>query len=398
MGNILKAVYDQWENGKPLSNAKPLDKNAYMPFHEKRHSSVYGLDEIPVSHIDPHSDTLYLYIIPGKDREYWNEGYDLFENISSDLIPHIQNGTVKILFDFAHDPTVPGLEIHSDTIHEYYTSHGVDPKNVIYLVGDDQQEIDKFHTDLTLIAMDKLILQQVSDRLCESAKYVLEHELDPSKKRKHKFLSFNRTCKDHRFWLLDKAVQHDWLKENRFSFLFPNFSLASTYDEKRAEELSVLLPIEVDTQQLDREELAGFSTSGNNYEITSQCYFQIVTETSFDRLFLSEKIFRPLQNCQPFVLLGPIGALAKLQEYGFRTFSPIIDESYDLLSDEEQRLNIIENEINRLHVMSIDEIHDLYYNELLDICVHNQRHLATFKNTQPYNKMYEQLIGIYNGN
>lgn len=410
MGNILKAVYDHWENGEPLSNGQPLDKNAYMPFHQKRNIGVYGIDEIPVSHIEPHSDTLYLYIIPGKDREYWNDDYNLFENISSDLIPHIQSGTVKILFDYAHDPTVPFLANCIDLICNYYQSYNVDLKNVIYLVGDDQQEVDNFYkdnnVDLTVIAMDDLVLQQVSDRMVrynddvgfKAAKFVCEDNINANNKRKHKFLSYNRTCKNHRWWLLDKAISNNWLEGNLFSFLFPDVHPGCYSNQLRAEELSALLPIEVDTHELDREQLAGFSTGGNSYEIFSQCYFQIVTETSFDKLFLSEKIYRPIQNCQPFVLLGPIGALAKLHEYGFRTFSPILDESYDLLTDEEQRFSIIEKEINRLNAMSMDEIHDLYHNKLLDICIHNQRHLATFENTQPYNKMFEKLIGIYNGN
>ena len=51
---------------------------------------------------------------------------------------------------------------------------------------------------------------------------------------------------------------------------------------------------------------------------------------------------------QPFIFLGPWKALEKMRGLGFKTFSPFIDESYDDVEDDDQRFELIVQEINRL--------------------------------------------------
>ena len=45
--------------------------------------------------------------------------------------------------------------------------------------------------------------------------------------------------------------------------------------------------------------------------------------------FVSEKIFKPIKNGQPFVVVGPRGTLQCLRDLGYRTFDYAIDNSYD---------------------------------------------------------------------
>jgi hypothetical protein len=70
---------------------------------------------------------------------------------------------------------------------------------------------------------------------------------------------------------------------------------------------------------------------------------EVVLETLFedDRLHLTEKILRPIALVQPFMLVATHGSLEYLRSYGFKTFAPIIDESYDTIKDPEKRLNAI---------------------------------------------------------
>jgi predicted CopG family antitoxin len=68
-------------------------------------------------------------------------------------------------------------------------------------------------------------------------------------------------------------------------------------------------------------------------------YLHIVTETSMiDEGFFSEKIFKPAIYFQPFVLVGQYKGLEYLKKIGYKTFSDVIDESYDLERDNEKRL------------------------------------------------------------
>jgi hypothetical protein len=65
----------------------------------------------------------------------------------------------------------------------------------------------------------------------------------------------------------------------------------------------------------------------------------------------------------PFFLKG-------IKQLGFKTFSPFIDESYDEIVDNKQRLNIVTNEAIRISKLPLDE-----YNQILvncnEICEYN---------------------------
>ena len=65
----------------------------------------------------------------------------------------------------------------------------------------------------------------------------------------------------------------------------------------------------------------------------------LVTETLFftNAIFPSEKIFKPMLHGQIFLLAGAPGFLRQLREYGFKTFSPYIDETYDDIDDPVER-------------------------------------------------------------
>ena len=53
---------------------------------------------------------------------------------------------------------------------------------------------------------------------------------------------------------------------------------------------------------------------------------------------MTEKSLRPIACGQPFILASTHGSLEYLRSYGFKTFSHIWDEQYDLIEDSEERL------------------------------------------------------------
>jgi len=85
----------------------------------------------------------------------------------------------------------------------------------------------------------------------------------------------------------------------------------------------------------------------NNSTKFDSCW-NIVTETVFyyNKLHLTEKIFKPIVNKQPFMLLASSGNLAYLKSYGFKTFDSIIDESYDNISDNDLRTDAVVKQLN----------------------------------------------------
>jgi hypothetical protein len=70
--------------------------------------------------------------------------------------------------------------------------------------------------------------------------------------------------------------------------------------------------------------------------------FSLVSETTVEnRLFVSEKSFKPIAFGHPFVIYGTPGNLQYLRDLGFETFENEIDESYDNITDSNLRLQAV---------------------------------------------------------
>lgn len=72
-------------------------------------------------------------------------------------------------------------------------------------------------------------------------------------------------------------------------------------------------------------------------------HISVVLETIFDgpKIHLTEKILRPIACGHPFILAAGPGSLEYLRSYGFKTFAPWIDESYDNETNSVRRLESI---------------------------------------------------------
>jgi len=78
----------------------------------------------------------------------------------------------------------------------------------------------------------------------------------------------------------------------------------------------------------------------------------IVLETVNDRIHLTEKTLRPLACGHPFLLFNGAGALEKIREYGFKTFQPYINESYDKEPNPNKRMQMVLDEMRRINSSS----------------------------------------------
>jgi hypothetical protein len=150
------------------------------------------------------------------------------------------------------------------------------------------------------------------------------------------------------------------------------------YDENK--ELANLLKSE--SRHVDVADLINVSGYGfENKEIYLNTYISIVTESIFfqnDNIdfltgFLSEKIWKPIGHCQPFILAAPSKSLEYIKNrFGFKTFHPFIDETYDTVNDDMERLNLIQNEIHRFSKKTKEEKVQ-FLNDVKDICIYNQK-------------------------
>lgn len=118
------------------------------------------------------------------------------------------------------------------------------------------------------------------------------------------------------------------------------------------------------------------NAEGSDYHINS--FWHIITETVFyeEKLHLTEKIFKPIALQRPFMLVGAVGNLQYLKDYGFQTFDQWIDESYDNELDPDIRLEKIVHEIKKLCELSPNELQQMY-NEMQEVLTFNHNHFYT---------------------
>lgn len=87
-------------------------------------------------------------------------------------------------------------------------------------------------------------------------------------------------------------------------------------------------------------------------------FMEIICETDIlGTSWITEKTIKNLYVGKPFVVMSGPRTLAKLHQYGFKTFSPWIDESYDLLENHHERLQAIIAEIDRIALLDVNELH-----------------------------------------
>jgi hypothetical protein len=106
-----------------------------------------------------------------------------------------------------------------------------------------------------------------------------------------------------------------------------------------------------------------------------QSYFNITSETSvYPPAFHTEKVMKPILNLQPFILVAPPDTLRYLRAIGFRSFSRVIDETYDQPADLPIKLTRVFEQVERLAQLGAAEARDLYF-ECLPELEHNRAHL-----------------------
>jgi len=107
-------------------------------------------------------------------------------------------------------------------------------------------------------------------------------------------------------------------------------------------------------------------------------FIEIVVETDcLTTAWITEKTVKNLYIGKPFVVMGGAGTLAKLRSFGFQTFSPWIDETYDTINNNYERFQAITQEIDRLANLDLNQMHK----ELLPILEHNREVYGQYINS-----------------
>ena len=186
-------------------------------------------------------------------------------------------------------------------------------------------------------------------------------------RRDARFLCLTRT---HKWWRA--TVVADLVRTGLLAGSLWSYNTLITVDDSSDDN-----PIEVDTLGL-RDDLTAFinagpyrcddldSTQHNDHslhstELFDSTYCSIILETLFDcdgsgGAFLTEKTFKCLKHGHPFIIVGAAGSLAALRSLGYRTFDHVIDNSYDLITDNTLRYLAVRSTIAQIAALSRAEL------------------------------------------
>lgn len=189
----------------------------------------------------------------------------------------------------------------------------------------------------------------------------------------YKFLFLNGRTRPHRKYMIEKMRDAELLDHAIWTNLDSTPVYNHTYKTdlfERSSEIR-LLPTEYEVEQFhagqkDRYQHAFVkhelfdNTWGDVYiraEPYIDTYFSLVSETVFDYPYSlrSEKIYKPIAMGHPFVAVANCGFYRDLHNAGFQTFGHLIDESFDLIANNQDRLDRIAQVVQDLCNSNLEE-------------------------------------------
>lgn len=237
-----------------------------------------------------------------------------------------------------------------------------------------------------------LFLTSIEPRNAHARKYTTE--IFAHKDKPYRYLFLNGRLRCHRKWLIESFRYRGLLDHGLWSCLHANrggrrhnltFMLGGRNLMFEAESVRLLPPQYEFEQVHDRYSQAQISTWAKpmlfaqewlDAVIQPSCYvdtyFSVVTETVFayPYSFRTEKIWKPIMIGHPWICAANQGFYRDMKNLGFQTFGGLIDESFDSISNDQERLQRLS-----------DSVYDLCHSNLASfltaaepICKYNQQH------------------------
>jgi hypothetical protein len=121
-------------------------------------------------------------------------------------------------------------------------------------------------------------------------------------------------------------------------------------------------------------------------------YFSFVTETvfSYPFSFRTEKIAKPIAMAHPFIVASNAGYYRDLHNIGFKTFGHLINESFDLIENPQERLERVAEVVEDLCQQNLAE----FLSAAEEVCKYNQQHLSELRLQvrKEFPQRFEQFI------
>jgi len=353
-----------------------------VPFALHEHCITHGICS-ELYNVDQNFPANSYYAI---GIEFFNFNIDYFKIIPDKILQCLKNNLVKILFYYDEGDSPYVISNYLDSL---CVRHSL-PLNCYRFISANtaSKNIDKFF----YFPCDELLYWDRN----KSVTALPIHD----RPRSRDFTALVRLHKSWRATIMADLFRNNLLLNSYWSYC----------ERPEKIELHTDNPIEIDTigmhmetvkfltygpylsDDLDNAQRNDLSHTESKYHTDSYCNIAIETHWDADQSggsFLTEKTFKPIKHGQMFFVAGCAGSLQTLRELGYRVFDGILDNSYDLETNNTQRWIQLRSAIEHASV----DLPALFERATADI-EHNQQLFLDMK-TDRLNILLEQLNEPY---
>ena len=210
------------------------------------------------------------------------------------------------------------------------------------------------------------------------------------------FLFLNGRLRPHRKYMLSRFRELGLLDRSLWTCLEEQVSMASgtrltlDIDLEEIKLLPAQYEIERAIPQLDLPKPDRdvkhflFNDTWGDAIVNPNCYtdtcFSVVTETIYEYpyTFRTEKIWKPILMAHPWIAVANKGYYRDMHKAGFQTFGKLIDESFDLIDNSQDRIERIISTVNDI----VQNGSEAFLQTSRNICKYNQQHLVEYNRQQ----------------
>jgi GDP-L-fucose synthase len=388
-------VFDKWDGEAPIPNSLGLSnvRDHLTPF-------IFDNKQYPVK-------LCGLDGINEKDNFYYvvNYTHDLKQTVNdktfllNDKVIDVALKTnLKIILINEHEINLFEKDVLTSLICKIRVL-GLKEENFYYLNNNSKLELYKQQLKTKINVYTMRFLFEI---LVES---MLIHETEYVEDKPYLFMCHNRVSKEHRLVLLSYLKRSGIINDVDWSFLNPDEPVDSFVDE---DDKSLILEYneEINYFKEIRNHPSKFEKIKNWHNETGHnplkdrmmtdtyinSYINIITETVFGwyEVHISEKSFRPFYFFQLPLFVASYRHVDYMRTmYGFDFFDDLIDHSYDSEPNNTKRMNMLFDEIKRLHENK-DVVIEFYKNNK-DRIVANYKLLISLYNEKQTLKYFNSL-------
>ena len=290
----------------------------------------------------------YFYVLTHMGGKVFVDGGPM-DNISPFYLEEMRKGNCTLVIDYKNEGDLGIIYESKPQDHLYWIQSWIDRHNLpgesVYIIhgnlkmDDSIKERGLSFNGIPYITWDGLCYWEALDHP------IIEYN---PKDDKNLFLSYTRRPHPHRQHFTNEIFKKGII--NRGLVSMPVLPPSSPIEEG----FRNMLPLVLDNPINDNK----VCLENSSFKHHEETFISTVLESSTLRgiVFLSEKIFKPLQLGHPFMVLGNQYTLKYLKTLGYKTFDKWVDESYDEMDWWEDRSKHIANELERFSKMGVDQL------------------------------------------